>query len=383
MSVAGGDFRVMHVITGLGRGGAESQLATLLRATAPGMGRAVVVSLLPGGAYRAVIESAGIPVHDLGMARGRPTLPAFLRLARLIRRYRPHILHAWMYHAQLFATLALAISGRWRGTRLIWGVRSSNMDFARYGRSLRWVVRSCGWLSSWADAVLFNSESSIAPHRDLGFQPRRSELIDNGIDTERFRPDHALRSQVRAELGIAPTADLIAYVARVDPKKDHATFFAALGKLPRAEALLIGSDTERLATPANVHALGARDDVERLLAASDLIVSSSAFGEGFSNALAEGMAAGLPAVATEVGDSARIVGATGRIVPPREPAALAEAMGALLGETKTARVARGVDARRRIESRFSIARAVDAHGALYASLMQRPGSSNPPACPGN
>ena len=368
MSVAGGDLRVMHVITGLTRGGAESQLATLLRAAAPDMGRAVVVSLLPGGAHRAVLESAGIPVHDLGMARGRPSLLAFPRLARLIRRYRPHFLHAWMYHAQLLATLTLAISGRWRGTRLIWGVRGSELDFACYGRSLRWVVRSCGWLSSWPDAVLFNSEAGITAHRDLGFRPRRSELIDNGIDTERFRPDPALRSQVRAELGIAPTADLIAHVARVDPMKDHATFLAALGKLARAEALLIGPDTERLATPANVHALGARDDVERLLAASDLIVSSSAFGEGFSNALAEGMAAGLPAVATEAGDSARIVGATGRLVPPHEPAALAEAMAALLDESRAARAARGAEARRRVESRFSIARAVDAHGVLYASL---------------
>ena len=369
MSVAGHEFRVMHVITGLGWGGAEGQLAALLCADAPGMGRAVVVSLLPGGAYRAVFESAGIPVHDLSAARGLPSLLALLRLARLIRRYRPHILHAWMYHAQVFATLALGISGRWRDTRLIWGVRCSNMDLACYGRSLRWVVRSCGWLSSWPGAILFNSQASIAAHRELGFRPRRGELIDNGIDTERFCPDPSLRSQVRAELGIAPSAELIAHVARVDPMKDHTTFLAALGKLNRAEALLIGRDTERLATPPNVHALGSRDDVERLLVAADLIVSSSAFGEGFSNALAEGMAAGLPAVATDVGDSARIVGTTGRIVPPREPVALAEAMGALLNESETARAARGIEARRRIVNHFCIARAVGVHGAFYASLM--------------
>ena len=367
MSAAAREFRVMHAITGLGQGGAESQLATLLRAGAPGMGRAVVVSLLPGGAHRAALEGTGIPVHDLGMEGGRPSLPALLRLARLIRRYRPHVLHAWMYHAQLVATFALGISGRWRDTRLIWGVRCSNMDFACYGRSLRWVVRTCGWLSPWSAAVLFNSEASIAAHRELGFRHRRSELIDNGIDTERFRPDRSIRSQIRAELGIAPTADLIAHVARVDPMKDHATFLAAIGKLNRVEALLIGPDTERLATPSNVHALGSRDDVERLLAAADLVVSSSV-GESFSNALAEGMAAGLPAVATDVGDSARIVGCTGRIVPPREPAALARAMGELLSESKTARAARGSTARRRIETHFSVARALDAHSALYASL---------------
>ena len=77
----------------------------------------------------------------------------------------------------------------------------------------------------------------------------------------------------------------------------------------------------------------------------------------------------LPAVATDMGNSARIVGATGRIVHPRDPDALAEAMGALLGEPKAARAARGLAARRRIESRFSLARAVEAHGALYAFLL--------------
>ena len=369
MSAPARDLRVMHVITGLGQGGAESQLVTLLRAGTPGMGRAVVVSLLPGGAHRAALEGTGIPVHDLGMEGGRPSLFALLRLARLIRRYRPHVLHAWMYHAQLVATLALGISGRWRDTRLIWGVRCSNMDFAHYGRSLRWIVRICGWLSPWPAAVLFNSEASIAAHRELGFRPRRSELIDNGIDTERFCPNPSLRPQVRAELGIAPTADLVAHVARVDPMKDHATFLAALGRLNCAEALLIGADTERLATQSNVHVLGSRDDVERLLVAADFVVSSSV-GESFSNALAEGMAAGLPAVATDVGDSARIVGCTGRIVPPREPAALAEAMGELLSESKTARAVRGSMARHRIETHFSVERALDAHSALYASLLE-------------
>ena len=332
------------------------------------MGQAVVVSLLPGGVYRTVIESAGVPVHALGATTGNPSPFALLRLARLIRHYRPHVLHAWMYHAQLFATLALGLSGGWRHTRLVWGVRCSNMDLAYYSPSLRRVVRACGWLSGCSTAVLFNSEAGIAAHQKLGFRPHRSAVIDNGIDTERFRPAPTVRSQVRAELGIAPAANLIAHVARVDPMKDHATFLSAISELDCAEALLIGPGTENLTTPANVHALGARDEVEHLLAAADLIVSTS-ISEGFSNALAEGMAAGLPAVATDVGDSARIVGGTGRVVPPSDPAALAEAMGALLGESTTAREARGLEARRRIETRFSIAHAVDAHRAFYASLL--------------
>ena len=360
----------MHVITGLEQGGSESQLATLLSADAPGMGLPVVVSLQTGGAYRTVLESAGVTVHDLGATTGVSIPLALLRLALLIRRYRPNILHAWMYHAFLFSTVALGLSGCRRATRLVWGVRCSRLDFTGYDRHLRWLVRACGWLSRLPAVVSFNSEAGLVAHRELGFRPRRHVLIDNGIDTERFHPSPSLRSQVRGELGIAPTASLVVHVARVHPVKDHATLLAAVAELDGVEALLIGPGTERLDTQPNAHALGPRRDVERLLPAADLIVSSS-LSEGFPNVLAEGMAAGLPAVATDAGDSARIVGTAGRVVPPRDPAALAGAIRSLFGESRAARAALGAEARRRIVNHFSVANATDAHGALYASLDRR------------
>ena len=371
MSATARELRVMHVITGLDRGGAESQLTTLLSADASGMGRPVVVSLLPGGAYHSMLADAGITVHDLGATKGNFNPLAILRLVRLIYRYRPHILHAWMYHAQIFAALALGLSGRWLTTRMIWSVRCSKLEVGLYGRRLRWTIRACRWLSSLPAVILFNSEAGAEMHREMGFRHRLQEVIDNGIDIERFRPDPVRGRQVRAELGIAAEVSLIAHVARIDPMKDHETFLAALDKLDHVEVLLIGSGTERFAGLPRVHALGSRSDVERLLTAADLVVSSSAFGEGFSNALAEGMAAGLPAVATDVGDSARIVGTAGRVVPPRDPAALAGAIRSLFDEPKANRAALGAEAHRRIVNHFSVANATDAHGALYASLDRR------------
>ena len=100
---------------------------------------------------------------------------------------------------------------------------------------------------------------------------------------------------MRSELGIPEDATVLAHVARVDPMKDHGSFLAAMKELPDLFALLVGAGTENLPAAGNVLRLGRRHDVARLFAAADFAVSSSGFGEGFSNALAEGMACGLPA----------------------------------------------------------------------------------------
>ena len=369
MTVAERGPHVMHVITGLDTGGAEMQLTHLALARQAAGAEDMVVSLIPDGALRARLEQSGVAVHDLGMRRGRPSLSAFLRLRSLIRRYRPRIVQSWMYHADLMAAFALRYSGRWEETPLIWGIRCSDMNLADYGRGLRWTVRLCARYSHMPDLVVANSEAGLRAHQALGYRPFRERVVDNGIDTERFRPDADMREEVRAELGIDPNVPLAAHVARVDPMKDHATLLKAMNELPDVELLLIGLGTEQLASRSNWHGLGRRGDVPRLLAACDLIVSSSAYGEGFSNALAEGMAAGLPAVATNVGDAARIVGESGRIVPPRDATALAEAIRELAFEPLTFRATRRLHARTLIDKQFSIAENIAAFEKIYASLV--------------
>jgi glycosyltransferase involved in cell wall biosynthesis len=216
--------------------------------------------------------------------------------------------------------------------------------------------------------VTANSTAGLKSHLALGYRPRRSAVIVNGIETDRFKPDPDARVALRKELGISDTAFVLAHVARVDPMKDHAAFLAAMGELPHCVALLVGGGTENLSGAANVLRLGRREDVPRLLAAADAVVSSSAFGEGFSNALAEGMSCALPAISTDVGDAALILGDTGFIVPPRNAPALAAAIRGLAAEPEVARAKRGARARARIVEKFGMAQAVRAYGALYASL---------------
>jgi len=187
----------------------------------------------------------------------------------------------------------------------------------------------------------------------------------------RFRPDEQLRGVMRQELAIGPDAVVAIHVARVDAMKDQPTFLAAMQHLPHVTGLLVGKGTDALTLPANVRALGMRGDVQRLYAGADIVVSSSAFGEGFSNVIAEGMAAGLIPIATNVGDASAIVGDTGAIVPPRTANDLATAIAAAAGLSAAERRAQGLAARARIEGQFTIDNAIDAYAHLYGQTTSK------------
>jgi glycosyltransferase involved in cell wall biosynthesis len=355
---------VIHVITGLQVGGAETMLSQIAPALAAKGLPQHVVSLTGDGAMGKRLRAEGIDVTCLNLASW-PRWPWKLgRLTSLLRRLDPIALQGWMYHGDLVAAVAHGCVRR-RGRHLYWGVRCSNMNLADYDRSLRWVIRACARLSSFPDAVIANSQAGVQTHRDAGYKPKRFLVIPNGIDTGRFRPDPEARSQIRTELAIAAATPIVIHVSRVDPMKDHPTFLKAMEQVPNAMGVLVGKDTETLVLPKNVRALGIRDDIPRLLAAADLVVSSSAYGEGFSNVIAEGMATGLPAIATDVGDARTIVGDTGGIAEPRNPIALATAINRLLNETPQLHARRANAARSRIASEFSLARAADQFEVLY------------------
>jgi glycosyltransferase involved in cell wall biosynthesis len=342
---------VLHIISGLGLGGAERQLVEVTTGLQRRGLTQQVVSLRGRGHYAAELEAAGIPVNT-------------------VRCALPDIIQGWMYHGDLAATaLHLALPGRTH-RRLFWNVRASNMDSARYGA----LLRLHRWFSRWPDTVIVNSEAGARAH---GYP--NTVVIRNGIDTDRFCPDPIARACLRCWLGLGDEVVAL-HVARVDQMKDHATFLAAMSRLPGIKGLLVGAGTTDLTCPPNVRALGVRHDVEKVYAAADIVVSSSAFGEGFSNALAEGMSCGLVPVATDVGAAALIVGDTGLLVRPRNPVALADAVEAarsllvrprnpvaLAGAVEAARSYSGLRARRRIVKLFGRDRAIYTYARLYGA----------------
>ena len=369
--------KIVYVTAGLRGGGAEAMLTRLATAKPAVADEITVVSLLPAEAHVERLRGAGVNVVELKFDRPGGIAAGLIKLAKLIAQQQPDVVQGWMYHGDLAALVALIMSGRRKRTRLVWSIRCSAMDLGHYGGlGLRLVVNACTLLSGWPDLVTANSVAGLKSHLALGYRPRRAEVVANGIDVDEFRPDTAARRAVRLELGIPENATVLAHVARVDPMKDHATFLAAMAQLPDLSALLVGAGTEDLPAAGNVIRLGRRQDVARLFAAADFVVSSSRFGEGFSNVLGEGMACGLPAVATDVGDAKLILGDTGCVVPPADPDALAAAIRSLAGESAVVRAERGRRARGRIAEHFALAGAVRRHTELYASLTRSLGGGD-------
>jgi len=325
---------VIHLITTLDVGGSEMMLYRLLKHMDKSRFESRVIALASPGPVGEMIADLGIPVDSLEMERGQPSLKALLSLVRMLKELKPAILQTWLYHADLLGLFAGKLAGV---PNILWNVRSSNMDMTQYRRLSGWVVRACATLSGFPQGVVINSKAGRHYHQKIGYRPSKWQLIPNGVDVQRFKPDPISRQVLRQEWNIAEDDLVIGYVARFDPMKDHRTFLHAASQLVRrydnVDFVLCGagidwdnvdlvSVIESLGLCSKVHLLGSRSDVERVFSAMDIATSSS-LSEGFPNTIAEAMACGASVVSTAAGDAAEIVGDTGVIVPPGRPDELA------------------------------------------------------------
>jgi len=368
---------ILHVITGLGVGGAERQLVRLVTHSDPRRFRHHVVSLMGRDVLGQEIEAAGLPLHVLNMS-GAAGLPLALgRLIRLLRHLRPDVVQSWLYHADLLASLArpLASLGWGRGPKLLWNIRCSDMQMEHYSAQTRLIRAFLARLSAWPDGIVTNSQAGQRSHEALGYHPRRWICIPNGIDTDLFQPDPLQRQRHREALGVKDDELLVGLVARIDPMKNQAGFVAAAAGLaarfPQVRFALIGRGSEIFPDQglgARLLRLGERADLAELTNALDIAVSTSLFGEGFSNALAEAMACGKPCVATDVGDASSILEETGWVVPPGNGEAFAAALGQMIALSPAERAARGEAARQRILSAFTLEANVNRYESLYEDL---------------
>lgn len=370
--------RVVFVLTNLQYAGAQMQVLALAeRLKARGWWTGVISMIAPE-ALEPELEEAGIAWASLDMARGSSGVRPILLLRRILREWRPDVLHSHMVHANLLA----------RVTRVVAPVPvliSTAHNIDEGGRARMLGYRLTDPLSEHTTNV---SAAAVRRYVRIRAVPERKiSFVPNGIDAERFRPRPGVRERLRGELGLGDDEFAWLAVGRLEEQKDLPNMLRAVARAaasrPGTRLLLVGEgaledevgrERARLGLEGSVSLLGRRADVPDLLGAVDGYLMSSAW-EGMPIVLLEAAAAGLPIAATDVGGNAEVVrsGETGLLVPPRDDGALAAAMIRVMDMSPRERRAMGGRGRAFVAETYDLEAVVDRWEALYLEWLGRTG----------
>ncbi len=365
------------LIRSLGQGGAERQLVLLASGMARRGHRVRIVTFYRGGHFEREAVARGLEVTSLDKGGRWDVLHSARALRRETRERAPDALLSYMGGANILAAL-VAPFGR---CATIWGIRSANVDLSKYGWLSVVSHRVEVGLATMADLIIVNSEAGREHARRAGFPAGRMAVVENGFECEKWRFDSAAGARFRASIGVAPATPLVGIVGRLDPIKGHEAFLRAARRLAarRADAhfVVVGADpgsrrselealARSLGVSAQCHWVRSSSDLVPAYSALQLIVSAST-SEGFPNVVAEAMACGVRPVVTDVGDSARVVGRCGWVVPSGDAAALGDALLVALDPA----AASLPDPAAHIETSFGVERLVDRTEELVRGVVDR------------
>ena len=318
-------MKVVHIIVGLVSGGAERTLVAL--ATEDDNNEHHVISLTGMDHYGDILMNKGVQVHAMRFNGFISCLVGFFRLRALLKRIDAPIVQTWMYHANVIG----GICARSLGLRLVWNVRTTNPFSANYSRSVQILARLSTVLSSFVPhKIIYCAESAKERHEQRGFDRSKGIVVTNGYNLDTLKSDNNKRAECRTAIGVSDDVLVFGAIGRFNPKKNFEGLIEALADFNDHYqktwlCLFIGdgldTDNEALKQRVVQHGLqeyckmvGLVDDIVPWLSAIDVLVSNS-HDEGFPNVVAEAQVCGTPAIVTDAGDSALIVGECGWVIP--------------------------------------------------------------------
>ena len=375
----------MHVISGLNVGGAEQMLYRLVKHHSQLGNKCIVVSLGSSGDFGGQITESGVELHALGIQPGRlPSLTHLRYLRKITDALQPNIIQGWMYHGNLAALFS--VMGRSCPAPVVWNIRQSLGPSSEESRKTRWAIAAGRLLSHFPSGIIYNSRQSLDQHIQVGYRNPNTLFIPNGFHSEELEKSPTKRLLLRKTYGFGPNTRVIAHIGRLHAKKDHRTFIKAVTKVlncrPHVRLVMAGRGVcpeSAMFREAMRHEcfrravvlLGESNDVNGILSASDIFVSSSSWGEGFSNVLGEAMAHGLASIATNVGEAGAMLRKSGEVCSPRDVDALTELMIRVIDEPSDELLRRGERARATIKREYSIGSIAQEYLDIYDYLRRR------------
>lgn len=374
--------KICHITTGVNIGGAEMFLLNLsVKLKSEGY-QQTIISLLGEGDLSKKFSDEKIELIHLNLSRYPWTWWRLFKLPSLLRKESSDIIQTWLYHADIVG----GIASLFVKSDLIWNVRQTDISTKNNKKEIILLARFAAYLSNYLPKkIICCSEKAKDSHIQLGYDEHKIVVIPNGCDTTVYSRKPQERKTIRGSLNIGENDIVVGRFGRFDIQKDYRNFVAAaeliLSNNKNVWFLMAGENITNknyelqswISATGNADRfilLGKRQDLPELYQAIDIMVSSS-LGEGFPNVVAEAMACEIPCVVTDVGESGRLVGLTGLIVPKEDKNKLAKACMELINLESEQRGRLGAEARARIVEDFSIERSTSEYSQLYSSALRK------------
>jgi len=370
---------VLHIISGLTNGGAESQLAQLVANDSSNEHH--VFSMMDVGFFGKPILDAGVPLIEGHMPKGKLNVSGMKLLFRTIRTLKPDVIQTWMYHADVIGGVLGVLCGQ---RNVVWGIHHTSHDKEQTSKSIRAIVKLSAILSRFIPASIICCASTTRDlHIEAGYSKKKLKVVFNGYNQDRFYASAEQRSTFRADNNISDSEFVIGMVGRWNPQKDHRNLIAALERLESSgyeqwRCLMVGPDVDdnnaelvgwlkEAKLSHRVSLLGSRRDIEAIMSAMDVLTLPSAFGEAFPNVVAEAMLTERPCIVTDVGDSADMVGEHGWVVPPRDSEQLYICLKEAIREFEAGNtwLERGRLSRERIIQNYGLSRMIETYTEIW------------------
>jgi glycosyltransferase involved in cell wall biosynthesis len=378
-------IRILHVVSSaaVAAGLQQSLLIPLLIRMPKQRVKTQVVCLAPGAVPAAVLRQSGVPVHDVALSRTKFSFGGFGELVKAAKAFRPDVIHAWGYTAQIFANAVRKKVDR--KIKVVWTVGNTQPLPKGAGLIDRQKIKYAVKAAPTADRIVYASDAGGSQHRRVGFPEADGLTIPPGIDATRFKPDPAARLKIREQLHLAPDAFVVGMVAPFQPEYDHLTFLKGVGELiksnPHIAVVLAGHGVQKGNAPlmalvgggtmgGRTQLLGEWSDLASLFNGCD-VVCSSALNDGARMTLVAAMLCGVPCVATGMGAQGEVIGHYGVAIEAGSPAAFVKGIQRVLQLTPEKRAAMAQGARKHALQNYVYVRSLQKYLQLYYDLIGR------------
>ena len=368
-------IKIALIVRSLETGGTERQVIEIASGLNKENFKAYIISFYNKGELIELAKKKNIEIIFIGKKNRYDFIYFLYKFFTSTNKSKPDIIHSFLDSPNIFSSIYKFF---FRKPVLIWGIRSSNMDLTKY-KKIRTISKFIElYLSKLPNEIVYNSFNAIK--NNYKYKTKYS-IIQNGIDTNKFFKSDDYRVEYRNRWGLDNSFFIIGMVARFDPKKDHETFIKASkiisSKRTEIRFALVTNYKNKLIDLIDFYGMKKYFIIEtditetnKIYPAFDINTLSSAFGEGFPNVIAEGMACATPTIATDTGDSKEIIGNNELIITPKDPNALANCWLKLYNQSLKERIKIGIEQRNRIVYNYSKEIMLKNSEKLYSKYFQ-------------